>query len=250
MLGSLCADETTQGPPFCPRQGDVAPVGQGRHRQLGEGGQRVLDGQRSAEPRARLDEEQEARIRHLGLGARVLFLREQSVAGGAQANLLAKIQDESDARKLALTGLADRGAADEHGNPLPTLREVFLFERRASPRGGDLGESPVVDQAVLRWRQVSPGEDTRQQLLPRISDEVQECLVGVGDPAVHVPEHDADDVGLDEAAEARLAVLERLHGSGSFSDVERDADAAVDLLVVIAERLHRESYARWFQADW
>jgi hypothetical protein len=169
-----------------PAVGDVRPVREGGHDQSGEGVQRVLDRQGSRQTFAAFEKQRQPRVRDLDLPAGGLFLDQELVVCGAQADLLAKIEDERHARERPVGRALEAGGADEHRHALAALRQVLLLVRRAPAGGRQLGQGARVEEPVLGRRHLPPRDRSRQELLARVVDQLQERRVGVGDPPLHI----------------------------------------------------------------
>ncbi len=57
-------------------------------------------------------------------------------------------------------------------------------------------------------RQFRPAQPTRDEIFPAMSDYVEKSLVRIDDPAMNIPDHDPDDVRVNEAADPGLPLLE------------------------------------------
>ena len=64
----------------------------------------------------------------------------------------------------------------------------------------------IVDIAPFGRRQLRPSQ--RGEILPGISDDIEKGLVGFDDPAVNIPDHNPDDVRVDQTADPSLPLPE------------------------------------------
>src|SRR5947209_8782076 len=60
----------------------------------------------------------------------------------------------------------------------------------------------------LRWREVRPAYAARDEILMIVPQHVEKGFIGLQNPAVEIPDEDADDVGVDQAPNFRFAFCE------------------------------------------
>jgi hypothetical protein len=108
---------------------------------------------------------------------------------------------------LVLAALEARDA-DEHRDAAAVLAEVLLFERLQGPCRFQLGGEPLLAFEPLRRRDVGPVQSRSDQIGALEAEHVQEGVVRLDDPAPELPDHDTDDVGVDQAPDPRFALGE------------------------------------------
>ena len=137
------------------------------------------------------------------LGAVGRFRRMPRFPFGLGPLALGQVQHERDAVVL---GLLEQGDAHENREAGAILAEVFLFERLGATGLFEFLDGARIDLAVFRRRDLRPPQRPGFHLVPRIPQHAQEGVVGVGDVALHITEQHPDDVGVDQAPDAGMAV--------------------------------------------
>ena len=115
--------------------------------------------------------------------------------------------------------IVEEGGADQHRDAAAVLAEKFFLDRDGHPGGAHFREPAGGEVPVFRWRHAFPVQCTGQQLLSRVTDHVEKSVVGIRVAAAHIPKANADDVGLDQAPDAGMAVT---HIGIEAGVVERD----------------------------
>src|SRR5436190_24056385 len=118
--------------------------------------------------------------------------------------LFTQIEHESDT--LVRTFLKQR-ASNEHGHAAAIFPDILLLKGLNSPGRVEFCDGPFVALAPFSWRQVGPPQSTRDKVRAFVAGHPQERIIGVANPAVQIPEHDPDDVGVDQPPDLRLALL-------------------------------------------
>src|SRR5690606_24954217 len=107
----------------------------------------------------------------------------------------------------AIDAVAERSCADGDPDALAILAGVLHFDRGDRAVGPQLCQRLLAALQILRRRNVSPREAMAFQMLSRVSEQPQECVVRLDEDVV-LQNGDADDVRLYEAAPACLALQE------------------------------------------
>src|SRR5467141_5356477 len=142
-----------------------------------------------------------------------------------RALALGDVHDEGHA---TLDSLVESRPPDQHGSPAAIFPEILLLEGLKSPGRVEFCDGPFVALAPFGRRQVGPAHWTRDKVRAFVSDHAQKRVIGVANPAVEVPEHDPDDVGVEQAADLGLA----LH---AFIDVHVEAEELDHATLAVAQ---------------
>src|ERR1700682_533302 len=98
----------------------------------------------------------------------------------------------------------EKGAPDQNWHAAAIFAEIFLLERLAAPGRAHLGQRILVGRGPLGGRQLRPPYPTRDKVFTAVAQHVQKGFVGFDDPAPRIPNHDSDDVRVDQAADPGL----------------------------------------------
>ncbi len=127
--------------------------------------------------------------------------------------------------------------ADQHGNTAAVFPKVLLLKRLQTPGHLQLGQpASYIGVTPFGRRQLRPTHATRDDILMVVADHAEKCVVGLDDPAVEIPDKDADDVGVDQAPNLPFAFPQCLLSPLAFRHVDTRGD---DLYKLSACREHR-----------
>ena len=104
--------------------------------------------------------------------------------------------------------LADRGTADQHGHAAAVFAEVFLLTRLDGSGGHHVYHTLRGVVAPFRRRQVRPAHATGDDIFTIVLDDAKKCVVGLENPPLHIPDEDADDVGVDQPSDLRFTLFD------------------------------------------
>ncbi|MNL01015.1 hypothetical protein D3C87_1214680 [compost metagenome] len=138
-------------------------------------------------------------VRQLGLHLAVAPLALAHALFGLLA--LGQVKHE---RHALLPAGAEGSQADDDRHPRAILADVLLLEWRGVPGLLALGQRTFAVRAHLRRGQVAPAHPAGDQILARVAHHAQEGVVGFQHVAGHVPDNDADDIGLHQPPDLRL----------------------------------------------
>src|SRR5882757_1652182 len=96
--------------------------------------------------------------------------------------------------------------ADQHGNTAAVFPEVLLLKRLQTSGHHMLLDQSRITIPPLRWREVGPAYAARDEILVIVPQHVEKGFTGLQNPAVEIPDEDADDVGVDQAPNLRFAL--------------------------------------------
>jgi hypothetical protein len=146
-----------------------------------------------------------------------------------------QIEHESHARVT----ICERGP-DEHPHTRAIFPDVLLLDRRVSAGAAQVGDGARVLLLELGWCHAHPVDVAVGEVIPRVADDVQELIVRVLHTAVDVEVEHTEQVRLEQAAEARFALEQRIpvaHELGfdllAFGDVARGAGHRLDLAACV-----------------
>ena len=111
---------------------------------------------------------------------------------------LRQIEHESD---TLIPAFLEGRYADQYGNTAAVFPEVLLLKRWKNPGHLVLLYQSRVAIAPLRRREVRPPYTACDEVLMIVPHDVEKGFIGLQNPAVEIPDKDADDVGLDQAAD-------------------------------------------------
>src|SRR5262249_6267795 len=95
------------------------------------------------------------------------------------------------------------------GNTAAIFAEVLLLERLQAPSRLQLWDpSSYVEIEPFRRRQVRPAQATADEIFTIVAKHLKECIVGFRDLAFELPDEDADDVGIEQTSDLRVAFFE------------------------------------------
>src|SRR5438445_3208550 len=78
------------------------------------------------------------------------------------------------------------------------LPDILLFKGLHGLLVRKLGYRQRIAITQFRWRHVRPVHSTGQEIVLIISNYAEKLIVGIKNLTLHVPDDDADDVGIDE----------------------------------------------------
>src|SRR6202043_348257 len=110
---------------------------------------------------------------------------------------LGQVEHESD----ALTPASFEGRrADQHGHTAAIFPEILFFVWLKSPGRVQYWEGAFVALAPFGRRQVCPAHLTRDEIPTVVPHHQKKRVIGLENPAFRLPNEDADNVGVDQAA--------------------------------------------------
>src|SRR5882672_8598494 len=98
----------------------------------------------------------------------------------------------------------EKSAPDQYRNAAAVFAEKFLLERLAAPGRAHLGQRILIGGGPLGGRQLRPPYPTRDKVFTAVAQHVEKGVVRFDDPAPRIPDHDSDDVRVDQAANPGL----------------------------------------------
>src|SRR5262249_48106208 len=102
--------------------------------------------------------------------------------------------------------------------------EVLLLKRLQAPGQLQLLNQLRVAIPPLERGEIRPPDMARDEVLTIVSHDSEKSFVGLQNPTVEMPDEDADNVGVDQAPNFRLALLQCLLGAFAFRDIHVCAD--------------------------
>ena len=112
---------------------------------------------------------------------------------------LREIENEKDAAPILAI---EECTADQDGDARAVFADVFFFQRLDGPVAHHLLQAQLGQMEPLGRSHLVPAQ---RQIGSRIARHLQKGFVHVGDVAINVAEHHADNVGLEQPAETGLA---------------------------------------------
>lgn len=104
------------------------------------------------------------------------------------------VHDEGDTK---LASLVEGQLLDKHRNPTSVLAKKLALTGQQGPRQTALVLGAfIVALEAFPTRQVVPVQSARDQVCALVSDYAEKRVIGVTNPAVEIPEHDPDHVGV------------------------------------------------------
>src|ERR1700722_3881927 len=119
--------------------------------------------------------------------------------------LFTQIEHECDT--LVPASLKQRGA-DQHRHAVATFPEKLLLVWLNSPGSLQVRHGAFVARAPFRRRQIRPAHSARDEIVAAVLQHAQKRFVGLDDRTFEVPEEDPQNVGVDQAPDLTLAILE------------------------------------------
>ena len=147
------------------------------------------------------------------------------------------------------TGPFDRRCANQRRHAAPVAAEIFLLEDVAGAGRSELRHGALTGDPRFRRRQLGPAQPSRHEIVARVSNHLEERVVGLDDPAVIIRNQHTHDVGVDQAADfgfpllelaIQTAVLER-HGrlrrqQLQHRDLRRGEDGGREVVLEVEQR--------------
>ena len=118
---------------------------------------------------------------------------------------LGQIKDEANA---LICTLFEHRPADQHGHTASVFTQIFLLEWRERPDQLQLRDVTCVEVAPFRRRQHRTVQASRGEILAVVTHDTQKRVIGLKYATFEVPDHDPDDIGVDEASDLPVALLE------------------------------------------
>ena len=115
---------------------------------------------------------------------------------------LRQVEHESD---TLIPAFLEGRHADQHGDTAAVFPKVLLLKRLKRPGHLVLLYQSRVAIAPLRRREVRPPYTACDKVLMIVPHDVEKGFIGLQNPAVEIPDKDADDVGVDQAPNLRFA---------------------------------------------
>ena len=118
---------------------------------------------------------------------------------------LGQIKDEANA---LICILFEHRPADQHGHAASVFTQILLLEWRERPDQLQLRDVACVEVAPFRRRQHRTLQASRGEILAVVPHDAQKRVIGLKYATFEVPDHDPDDIGIDEASDLPVALPE------------------------------------------
>jgi hypothetical protein len=119
--------------------------------------------------------------------------------------LLAQIERKRDA---VVPSCVKQGRADQHGDATAISPEELLFVGPNHPSRLEIRRRAFVSLAPFSWREIGPAHTTRDEIFTTVLQQVEKRVIDLQNPSVEVKNENADNVGIHQASNACLALLE------------------------------------------
>src|SRR4029453_12222792 len=119
--------------------------------------------------------------------------------------LLTQIEGKRDA---FVPSCVTQSSADQHGDTTAILPEELLLIGLNRPRRLEIRRRAFVSLAPFSWRQIGPAHITRDEIFTTVLQQVEKRVIDLQNPSVEVKNENADNVGIHQASNACLALLE------------------------------------------
>src|SRR5882672_205788 len=114
--------------------------------------------------------------------------------------------DDKDAPLVCLS--LEKCAAYQNWDAAAVFAVILLLVRSAGSGPAQLGQRILVGGGPISGRQFRPTHPTGDNVIMAVAQHLEKGIIGFDDPPPRIPDKDADDVGVDQAPDSCLPLLE------------------------------------------